>query len=162
MTLVARPWLTTLMMGALAGLLGACGNPLGLGEVCNRSIRDNPPKVYTDGTVDHGVYQTSAWDGEWLDFPGGTHYALQHKLGGTPPWIVPYLSFSSHGIGDGVVDGGQVDGGLASPAAGDGIGIIDVDDEYITVVNASCVNYSLRVVAMLGPAPEDAEDAGAE
>lgn len=152
-----------LLMGGLAlGLLGGCGNPLGIGEVCDRSIRGNPPKLYTEGTVSHGVYQTSDWDGEWLAFSGGTHYTLQHKLGATPPWVVPYFSFSAHGIGDGVSDGGQVDGGLASPAAGDGVGIIDVDDENITVVNASCIDYFLRVVAMVGPDPEDSADAGVE
>lgn len=155
---------TVLLLGALAGPLVGCGNPLGIGQVCDRSIRGNPPKLYTEGTVVHGVYQTSDWGGEWLEFSGGTHYALQHKLGVTPPWVMPYFSFSSHGVGDGVEDGGQTDGGLASPAAGDGVGIIDVDDETITVVNASCTDYFLRVVAMVGPEAEvdDSADAGVE
>lgn len=159
----ARRLSLALVLGALGGLLAGC-DPLGLGQVCDRSIRGNPPKLYTEGTVSHGVYQTSDWDGEWLEFSGGTHYALQHKLGSTPPWVMPYFSFNSHGIGDGVVDAGQVDGGLASPAAGDGVGIIDVDEETITVVNASCTDYFLRVVAMVGPAAEgeDSADAGAE
>jgi hypothetical protein len=141
-----------------------CGNPLGIGpDTCDRSLKNNPPIVYSDGTIVNGAYQTSDWGGEWLYFPGGMHYRLEHKLGASPTWVVPYLSFADHGIGSGVdADGGEADGGIAAVGAGDPFGVIGSDDTYLTVVNATCVTYFLRVVAGTATPGAVPTDAGAD
>ena len=162
-------------LGRLAGLgvlslgLVACANPLGLGpEQCDRSVEGNPPVVYRGGESADGVYQSSAWGGEWLSFPGGMHYALEHGLGSAPLWVQPYLSFNEQGLGQGLSvddplgDGGSSPGsdtdtsapaGLVSPAAGDVVSILGVDERFIVLANKTCASYYLRVVAGSAPAP---------
>jgi hypothetical protein len=118
---------------------------LGCGPVgpltCDRTAQDNPTVKYTEGTVANGVYMTSGWTGELLYFPGGQHYALEHKLGGVPRWISSYLSFDATGA---------TDGGMIAPAAGNQVVILGVNDQVITVANDSCVDYWLLVAAGSG------------
>jgi hypothetical protein len=107
---------------------------------CDRSAEGNPAVRYTEGTVGDGVYMSSPWDGELLYFPGGMHYALEHKLGVAPRWIASYLSFDRNGTR----------GGTLAPAAGNQVVLIDVDATAITVANDSCVDYWLLVTAGTG------------
>jgi hypothetical protein len=109
-------------------------------SACDRSAEGNPAVRYTEGTVDDGVYMSSPWDGELLYFPGGMHYALEHKLGVVPRWIASYLSFDRYGT----------QGGTLAPAAGNQVVLIDVDTTVITVANDSCVDYWLLVTAAAG------------
>ncbi len=123
-----------------AGSLGCGrGGPL----TCDRTAEGNPVIRYTEGEAKDGVYMSSPWEGDLLYFPGGTHYALEHKLGSTPRWITSYLAFdrspASHA-------------GLAE-AAGNQVVILDVDDTTVTLANDSCADYWLLVTAGMSAAP---------
>lgn len=117
---------------------GGCGIASAIGPTtCDRSEKANPPIRYTEGTVEGGVYMSSAWDGELLYFPGGMRYQIEHKLGGAPRSWEFYLSFDQFGTKTGVV----------TPAAGNQAELRGIDDQTLTVVNGSCVEYWLLVVA---------------
>lgn len=127
---------------AVPAALG-CGNAGITSSTCDRSEQANPPALYSEGTVENGVYMSSAWDGEFLYFPGGMRYLIEHKLGTEPRFWQFYLSFDREGVKTGVV-------GLA---AGNQAELRGIDDETLTVVNGSCVDYWLLVVASAGDAP---------
>jgi len=110
---------------------------------CDRSLEDNPFVRYTEGTVEDGVYMTSPWEGELLNFQGGTHYSLVHGLGERPRWVQSYLSF----------DRRPTDGGHLAQSAGNQVVILRVTDEVIQLANDSCVDYWLLVSAGMGDEP---------
>ncbi len=133
-------------VGALAAaglLLAGCGpddyNPGP--ETCDRSEAKNPAVVYKGGTVENGVYMTSAWDGELLYFPGGMHYDLRHDLGEVPRYFEAYVSFDRHGTRDGEPIG---------IASGNQVELLRIDATDMVVRNAECVDYWLLVVASAG------------
>jgi hypothetical protein len=124
-----------LLLGALtAGSLGCDRVPP---STCDRSAEGNPAVRYTEGTVEDGVYMSSPWDGELLYFPGGMHYAIEHKLGDAPRWISAYLSFERDGARSGTL----------SQAAGNQVVLLDIDARVITLANDSCVDYWLLLTA---------------
>lgn len=110
-------------------------------SICARDVDSNPYVDYSQGTVTNGVYETSPWNGEYLHFPGGFHYQLDHHLGVTPSWVTPYLSFDRYG---------DLDGGVVGPGSGNEFEITSVDDKQILVDNGSCVEFWLRVTAGTG------------
>ena len=138
------------VLAALALAFGALGcDPIQeIGpEQCDRSsTRD--PLLYTEGVAEGGVYETSAWDEEWLEFRGGAYYRLEHHLGGTPRVVNSYLSFEPRGTHG---------GGAASQPAGNQVLVQCVDDSELWIINDSCVDYYLRVVAM---SPENGAGGG--
>jgi hypothetical protein len=108
-------------------------------RTCDRSPEGNPVVTYEGGAADDGgVYMSSPWAGELLWFPGGMRYALKHQLGVAPRWVQAYLSFDRFGA---------LDGGVLAQASGNQVEIAGVDEETIEVVNDSCVDYWLLVVA---------------
>ncbi len=117
---------------ALAMLAAGCGT-----STCDRSEGEQPQE-FTEARPQEGVYATSAPDGELLYFPGGTGYALRHHLGAQPQWFQIYLSFERYGTRD---------GGSLAQAAGNQAEVTCVDDEHLVVINRSCSDYWLRVVA---------------
>lgn len=135
---------------ALAASCLGCGLLSGIGPAnCDRTEEANPPILYTEGTAEGGVYMSAAWDAseatpqaerELLYFPGGMHYEIEHKLGEAPRWVEAYLSFDRFGT----------ETGSLAPAAGNQTEIHDVNAETVTIVNASCVEYWLLVVAGAG------------
>lgn len=134
----------------LASLSVACNEISKIGPTtCNRSEAGNPPVLYTEGTVEGGVYMSTPWDGgagedEWLlYFPGGMRYAIEHKLGGTPRWWQIYLSFDKNGT----------TGGTMALAAGNQAEVPCIDDEHIIVFNDSCAEYWMLIVAGGGDEP---------
>lgn len=136
---------------AAGGALTGCGpdsyNPGP--ETCDRSEEYNPPVLYTDGTVENGVYMTSAWDGELLWFPGGMHYELEHGLGEVPRFFQAYLSFDRHGTREDD-EGGE---GTLALASGAQVELVRANEETMVVRNAECVDYWLLVVAGTGAPP---------
>jgi len=108
-------------------------------ETCSRPETELP-KTFSGGSVESGVYMSSAWDGELLDFPGGAYYRLEHKLGAVPRWWMFYLSFELDGLGSGSL----------AQAAGNQVEVKGISDEAITVVNGSCAAYFLLAVAGVG------------
>jgi hypothetical protein len=120
-------------------LLGAAGCEA---STCDVSTESNPPADFRGGalvpTADGAkVYETSAADGQHLNFSAGTQYRIFHQLGARPLLVQPWVSFSPTGV----------KGGNEAPPAGNMIEILDVNDEFIHVRNDSCGDYWLRVVA---------------
>lgn len=135
---------------ALAAGGAGCGPLADAGPSdCSRSADSNPLTPYTEGTVENGVYMSSPWNGELLYFPGGMRYEIRHQLGELPRWWQVYLSFDRYGA----------ETGTLALAAGDQAEVIEVTDEALFVVNASCVEYWMLVVASAGgePPPDPGE-----
>jgi len=145
-----------LLAFALAAGSTGCGV---LGDVgpnsCERSVEANPITPYTEGTVENGVYMSAplaptaeeqGLEAELLFYPGGMRYAIHHKLGALPRWWQVYLSFDSDGS----------DTGTLALAAGNQAEVTHVDDEVIHVVNGSCVEYWMLLVAGTGEEPPPA------
>jgi hypothetical protein len=86
---------------------------------------------------------SSPWDGELLYFPGGMRYDIQHELDVEPRWWQLYLSFDRYGAKTGTL----------AHAAGNQAEVRDVDNKSLLVVNGSCVEYWLLVVAGVGEEP---------
>jgi hypothetical protein len=136
-----------LAVASLPVMLSACGVVDSFGpDSCDRSPEGNPYRLYVDGTVDdHGVYMSELATGELLDFPGGAHWKLAHHLGEEPTWWTFYLSFERMGL--------KKDGGAYAQAAGNQAVLYAKDAEHLFVVNDSCSDYYLRVVAGTGSGP---------
>src|SRR5262245_2742767 len=92
-----RRALALLGLAGGAAALAACLSDIGP-ETCSRTQAANPVSTYTEGVVVNGVYMTSAWDGQWLQFDRGRHIRLMHGLGATPTTWNAYLSFNEYGI----------------------------------------------------------------
>jgi len=117
-------------------LLGACDAGNGFPDTCDRPATAEP-RDFVGGTVTDGVYRSSDWYGDLLHFPGGAYYRIHHQLGAVPLWIELYLSFERHGLAEGSV----------APAAGNQAEIKQVDADTLTVLNGTCTEYWLLVVA---------------
>ncbi len=124
-----------------AWLTGCVAPPIGT-ELCRRPETDEPID-YVGGDVENGVYRSADPYGELLHFPGGAFYRLHHELGEQPRWWQFYVSFERNGLTDGSV----------ALAAGNQAELKAIDDETITVVNASCAEYWLLAVAGTGDEP---------
>jgi hypothetical protein len=124
--------------GLLAAALLTTGcEDMGAGVVaCDRPATPEP-LPYHGGTVEDGVYMSSPWDGELLFFPGGAWYDVYHQLGEVPQLLQFYLSFERNGVAEGSL----------APASGNQVEIKAISDESVTVLNGSCVDYWLVVVA---------------
>ena len=111
-------------------------------ETCRRPESEEPTP-YNGGSVVEGVYMTSPWDSDLLPFPGGAYYEIHHQLGATPQLVQIYLSFGEDGLADGSI----------AQAAGNQAEIKAIDDEKIVILNGSCAEYYLLLVASAaGPA----------
>jgi hypothetical protein len=138
-----------------AALLAGCGVTDAIGPTsCDRSVETNMPVLYTEGSVDGGIYMTSSWDGDplevpggLLDFPGGKRYRIEHRLGAVPRFFQAYLSFNQYGIQDGTV----------ALASGNQVEVDRVTCNSIDVINGSCVDYWLLFVASAGNVETDGE-----
>jgi hypothetical protein len=111
-------------------------------STCDVSPESNPPADYRGGglveTQDGAkIYETSAADGQHLNFSAGTQYRIYHQLGTRPLLVQPWVSFSSTGV----------KGGNEAPPAGNMTEILDINDEFILIRNDSCGDYWLRLVA---------------
>lgn len=131
---------TLLLLGVASSFApAACSPP------CETSESD--PVRVTGGTADPSgtVYQSSAWEGPYLHFPGGRRYQLEHHLGRTPTIVTTYLSF----------DENPIPGSNVAESAGNQAVIEAVDDEIIQIRNDTCAEFWLRVTAIAAP-PSDA------
>ncbi len=135
-----RSWADLALTGALAlaiSLVGGCD-----ATSCDTAPESNPPSDFKDGqlvTSSDGtvVFQTSAPDGQHLNFSAGTQYRVYHRLEGRPLLVQPWVSFSSTGT----------KGGNEAVPAGNMTEILDVNDQFIQIRNNSCGDYWLRLVA---------------
>ena len=124
-------------MALVMGALG-CDAVASIGpDICDRSEQGNPAQLYSQGTVEGGIYMSSDWDGELLYFPGGMRYSIEHKLGEVPRFWQFYLSFDQEGTKTGVV----------SLSAGNQAELRGISETHMEVVNGSCAAYWLLVVA---------------
>ncbi|MFO0550855.1 MAG: hypothetical protein U0271_20870 [Polyangiaceae bacterium] len=106
---------------------------------CGDELRDEPPANYSAGTADGGLYQSTSWEPEdWLEFPPGLAIRFQHKLGTTPRSWQAYVATAREG-----------DGATLVLAAGNEVELEDIDEEAVTVRNATCVDFFIVLVAHL-------------
>jgi len=145
-----------LLLSLLTPALPACLTEIGP-DTCDRSLKGNPPVAYTEGSVDNGVYMTSGWDEELLYFPGGMRYTLIHELGETPRFWQAYLSFNQTGTKNTSSDPEDPERGTLALAAGNQVELTEANETSLTVVNGSCVDYWLLVVASTGALASGAE-----
>ena len=146
------------LMLPLAALVGGCDfvNQIGPSS-CDRSAPDSElvgdagAWKYTEGEVESGVYATSEPDGELLFFPGGMRYRIEHQLGVAPSWWQIYLSFGRYGTQDRNDDG--IGDNTLAQATGNQAEVLEVSDTDIVVVNGSCSEYWLLLVAGTGTPP---------
>jgi len=139
-----------LLAGACATAATACDIVTSVGpQTCDRSEENNPPVAYRGGTVEGGIYQSSRWDKDLINFPGGMQVRFEHGLGSAPRSWTAYLSFEPNGTNG---------GGSMAPASGNQVELVDMDDQALTVRNSSCADYYLLVTAQLNASPTPAGD----
>lgn len=134
-----RPLLTGLGLLPAALLTAGCEGLDNSPITCDRPSQETPT-IFRGGSVEHGVYMSSDWEGPLLAFDGGAYYELHHGLGEIPRVWQFYLSFERDGL---------VSGSIAQ-AAGNQAEVKAIDEESITVVNGSCVDYWMLAVVSLG------------
>lgn len=141
----------------LAGIVCAasgCNTINSIGPSCDRSAKTNVPVTYTEGTIENGVYMSSPWAGELLWFPSGQRYEIVHGLGEVPRFVQVWLSFDRCGTKSSTV----------ALAAGNQAEMRSVDNDKLVLVNGSCVDYWLLVIAGTGSGepdpPGEMSDAG--
>ena len=121
---------------ALALALVGCDEGNGAPVICDRPATDRPVD-FRGGTVEDGVYRSSDWDGDLLAFPGGAYYRIHHQLGEVPSFIELFVSFERRGVAEGSI----------APASGNQAELKAIDVEALTVLNGTCTDYWLLVVA---------------
>jgi len=128
-------------LGSLCGVLtsgcdvitGGCGDQLDQQEPVNNSV----------GTTEGGIYQSSSWESDdWVDFPPGISVRFVHGLGERPRAWQAYVATARGGDGSNLV--------LASGSEAE---LVDIDDEAITIKNATCVEFLVVLVAMSSTEP---------
>jgi len=111
---------------------------------------------YVDGCtneIDH-VYVSAGWQGETcgdppngglLHFPGGRHYKFLHDLDCPTLWTnwEVYLAFERDGITTGSI----------APSAGNQAQLTAMDENTITILNGSCVDYWMLIRVWCTPPP---------
>jgi len=149
--LIRDPMWSKLFVLAMLGFGPGCSVINSIGPNCDRSPTSNEPIAYTEADPENGLYMSSPWAGELLWFPGGTRYEIHHKLGVTPHFVQPWLSFDQCGT----------KGSTVALAAGNQAEVRDIDEEKVVIVNGSCSDYWLLVVAGTGvdiPTPPGGAD----
>lgn len=115
----------------------ACDSVAGLGPAsCDIDVESATAETYSDGVAEGGVYMSTAWDGERLEFSSGDLLVLEHHLGATPRSIDVWLALTP-------------DGPL-SLAAGNQAELVDVNATSVTLHNATCSDYWFVVTADSG------------
>lgn len=149
-----RMWSKVFVSTALV-LLAGCSVINSLSPNCDRSVKTNPPVTYTEGKTENGLYMSSPWAGELLYFPGGMRYEIHHGLGETPHFVEAWLSFDQCGVKNSTV----------ALAAGNQAEVRELDQDKLEIVNGSCSDYWLLIIAGTGaeppsPPPDMNGDAG--
>jgi hypothetical protein len=123
----------------LASLLFATGCSVlnSIGPNCDRSAANNENVVYKEGKTENGVYMSSPWAGELLWFPGGMRYEIPHGLGQTPQFVETWLSFDHCGTQTSTV----------ALASGNQAEVREVSKDKLVIINGSCSDYWLLVIA---------------
>jgi hypothetical protein len=92
---------------------------LGCEEANRYEIQDI---LLSEDSVEDGIWESSAWDGELFPIEPQTTVRLKHRLGKVPRSIDVYTSFKKKG-------------GLLSPASGEQISIVEVNKDSIILRN---------------------------
>lgn len=146
----AQPVVLRLLLGFTAlslGITGATG--CFDAATCDRSPEANPPQRYTGGTTVGGVYQSSPWTTNYLDFPGGKRYDFVHGLGAVPAEVKVYYAFGPDPGTGGVTE------------CGSNTCIFMPDDQVIHLRNDTCTEFWIRVLASLPDGRTSQSDGGA-
>lgn len=127
--------------------VGSCISLFWLTSACQTSCANNntQPIKYVDGkTTTNGstrTYESTSWNGEWLDFPGNRRFLLVHNLH-TPPEFTSvqmYIAFSSNPFpGDG-------DAGDVAPATGDVAVVEKMNSDELQIYNDTCSEQYIYV-----------------
>jgi hypothetical protein len=117
---------------------------LGAGPGCNTSCDDAVKEVLevTSGVTDPtgSVYESSAWEGEYLEFVPQRKLRFFHGLRGIPRSVQVYIGFHPAPL---TPEGGR----NISEAAGNIAIIEEVNAEYVQIRNDTCETFYTRLVA---------------
>ncbi|NUO47260.1 MAG: hypothetical protein HOV80_00230 [Polyangiaceae bacterium] len=103
---------------------------------CGDDLFDEPAALFTEGITEDGTYVSSGWDPkELLDFPPGQKIEFVHGLGVVPASWQAYVATARKGDGSAIV-----------LSTGD-VELVQIDEETITVRNATCVDFYLLLTA---------------
>jgi hypothetical protein len=118
------------------GLLSVLTAGLALSNAaCTKtSCSRNPDSIeVSNGIVQGNVYRSADFTGPFAYFPPARTISFDHKLGVTPYAMQFWLAFSADGI--------------LAPSAGNMTELVALDDHQISVLNDTCSDFYLWVVA---------------
>jgi hypothetical protein len=121
-------------------LAWSCSTP------CETTESDPAVEFHGGKRVSDTMYETSAWDGDFLHFPPGRRFKLFHELGQAPS-VQSYVAFTERPLAT---------ENNVSESAGNQVLIEAATAEYVQVRNDTCAEYYLRVVATIPNGPGDA------
>ena len=126
--------------------VGSCICLFWLTSACQTSCHNNntQPIRYVDGrklrSISTQVYESTPFDGEWLDFQGGRRFLFQHNLNSFPYLsMTMYIAFSSNPI---PADG---DAGDVALATGDVAVVEKMNANQLQLYNDTCSEQYLYV-----------------
>ena len=155
---------------ALVAGLVSLGAPFttGCGTQCERNPNEAPVPFDAGNTTNPGTpyasYESSGWDGPYLDFPPGRTYRFMHHLGDCPKSIEVWGSFNNREPVVATHEKTKPMGGSAE-IVGNQATVERVTSTAIEIRNDTCSDVLIRVVASepgsshCTPAPPSVRDA---
>ena len=129
-------WSKLFVLASVSLTMG-CSVLNSIGPNCDRSAASNENVIYSEKVVENGLYMSSPWDGELLWFPGGMRYEIPLQFEETPRFVEAWLSFDQCGTKKSTL----------ALATGNQAEIREVSKDKLVVINGSCSDYWLLVIA---------------
>lgn len=136
--MVLRCLFSLCLVWGLASSMPACVN------TCD--VTPGEPILHAGGFSEGGLYETGAWNADWLRFAPGTVYRFPHQLGTDRIVINVYTAFSPRPFEE------QADPRGAAESAGNLAIYESVGDDYFELRNDTCADLYLRATAF-APSP---------
>jgi hypothetical protein len=133
---------------AAPGAVGCTTHQCDPSTVTIEADAGNAGLVHQEG--DTFVWESSTLDGPWLDFPGERTYVFNFPepfMARQPETVIAYVASDHNAQSNFVIASGQLAEFSLAP-------------NTLTVLNATCAEYFLRVVAYASPPDAGSRDAG--
>lgn len=120
------------LAGLALALAAACSGFQGPVE----DIPADDPRLDGASESPDGIWESQPWSDPslpWIEFPPRTTVGLEHGLGRTPRVVLVYLSFDAEGT-------------RAALASGDLALTIDIDEQWVRILNDTNAVFFFRVV----------------